>query len=225
MGQKEVLTGLFEYGGVKISWLGHDGFKIKNAKTVYVDPYEIKSGEKADILLISHNHEDHCSPEDVKKIVSEKTTIITTSESKRKLSKMKAKEILVAKPGQKLLIDDVSIETVPAYNVNKFRSPGHPFHPKENEMLGFIVTMNGVRIYHAGDTDLIPEMERFNVDVACLPVSGTYVMTAEEAVESTRHIKLKVAIPMHYGSIVGDERDAERFKTLASCEVRVLSKE
>jgi L-ascorbate metabolism protein UlaG (beta-lactamase superfamily) len=216
---------LFEYGGVKISWLGHDGFKIKNAKTVYVDPYEIKGGEEADILLISHNHEDHCSPEDVKKIVSEKTTIITTAESKRKLSKTKAKEILVAKPGQKLLIDDVSVEMVPAYNVNKFRSPGHPFHPKENEMLGFIVTMNGVRIYHAGDTDLIPEMERFNVDVACLPVSGTYVMTAEEAVESTRHIKLKVAIPMHYGSIVGDDRDAERFKTLASCEVRVLSKE
>ena len=216
---------MFEYGGVKISWLGHDGFKIKNAKTVYVDPYEIKGGEAADILLISHNHEDHCSPEDVKKIVSEKTTVITTAESKRELSKTKVKEILVAKPGQKLLIDDVSIETVPAYNVNKFRSPGHPFHPKENEMLGFIVTMNGVRIYHAGDTDLIPEMERFNVDVACLPVSGTYVMTAEEAVESTRHIKLKVAIPMHYGSIVGDDRDAERFKTLASCEVRVLSKE
>jgi L-ascorbate metabolism protein UlaG (beta-lactamase superfamily) len=217
--------GLFEYGGVKISWLGHDGFKIKNAKTVYVDPYEIKGGEEADILLISHNHEDHCSPEDVKKIVSEKTTIITTAESKRKLSKTKAKEILVATPGQKILIDDVAIETVPAYNVNKFRSPGHPFHPKENEMLGFIVTMNEVRIYHAGDTDLIPEMERFNVDVACLPVSGTYVMTAEEAVESTRHIKLNVAIPMHYGSIVGDDSDAERFKTLASCEVRVLSKE
>jgi L-ascorbate metabolism protein UlaG (beta-lactamase superfamily) len=216
---------LFEYGGVKISWLGHDGFKIKNAKTVYVDPYEIKGGEAADILLISHNHEDHCSPEDVKKIVSEKTTIITTAESKRKLSKTKAKEILVVKPGQKMLIDDVSVEMVPAYNVNKFRSPGHLFHPKENEMLGFIVTMNGVRIYHAGDTDLIPEMERFNVDVACLPVSGTYVMTAEEAVESTRHIKLKVAIPMHYGSIVGDDRDAERFKTLASCEVRILSKE
>ena len=216
---------MFEYGGVKISWLGHDGFKIKNAKTVYVDPYEIKGGEEADILLISHNHEDHCSPEDVKKIVSQKTTIVTTAESKRKLSKMKAKEILVARPGQKIILDDVSIETVPAYNVNKFRSPGHPFHPKENEMLGFIVTMNGVRIYHAGDTDLIPEMERFNVDVACLPVSGTYVMTAEEAVESTRHIKLKVAIPMHYGSIVGDDRDAERFKTLASCEVRILSKE
>jgi len=216
---------LFEYGGVKITWLGHDSFKIKNGKTVYIDPYEIKGGEEADILLISHDHMDHCSLEDAKKIISAKTTIITTAESKRVLSKTKAKEILVVKPGQKILIDDVSIETVPAYNVNKFESPGHLFHPKENEMLGFIVTMSGVRIYHAGDTDLIPEMERFNVDVACLPVSGTYVMTAEEAVDSTKHIKLKVAIPMHYGSIVGDDSDAERFKTLASCEVRVLSKE
>jgi L-ascorbate metabolism protein UlaG (beta-lactamase superfamily) len=219
------LTRLFEYGGVKITWLGHDSFKIKDGKTVYIDPYEIKGGEEADILLISHDHDDHCSPEDVKKIISAKTTIITTAESKRKLSKTKAKEIRVAKPGQKILIDDVSIETIPAYNINKFRSPGHPFHPKENEMLGFIITMNAVRIYHAGDTDFIPEMKLLNVDVAFLPVSGTYVMTAEEAAESTKHIKLKVAIPMHYGSIVGDEGDAERFRTLASCEVRVLSKE
>ena len=216
---------MFEYGGVKISWLGHDGFKIRNGKTMYIDPYEIKGGEEADILLISHDHDDHCSLEDAKKIISAKTTIVTTAESKRKLSKTKAKEIRVAKPGQKILIDDVSIETVPAYNVNKFESPGHPFHPKENEMLGFIITMNKVRIYHAGDTDFIPEMEHFNVDVACLPVSGTYVMTADEAVEATRHVKLKVAIPMHYGSIVGDEGDAERFRALASCEVRVLSKE
>ena len=216
---------MFEYGGVKITWLGHDGFKIKNGRTVYIDPYEIKGGEEADILLISHDHLDHCSPEDVEKIISAKTTIITTAESKRKLSKTKAKDIRVAKPGQKILIDDVSIETVPAYNVNKFRSPGKPFHPRQNEMLGFIITMNGARIYHAGDTDSIPEMERFSVDVACLPVSGTYVMTAEEAAESTKRIKLKVAIPMHYGSIVGDDGDAERFKRLASCQVRVLSKE
>jgi len=210
---------------VKISWLGHDGFKIKNGKVVYIDPYEIKGGEKADILLISHDHDDHCSPEDVERIVSEKTTVVTTAESKRKLAKTKAKEIRVAKPGEKIAIDDISIETVPAYNVNKFRSPGQPFHPKQNEMLGFITTMNGVRIYHAGDTDLIPEMERFNVDIACIPVSGTYVMTAEEAAESTRRIKPKIAIPMHYGSIVGDAGDAEKFKRLASCEVQVLSKD
>ena len=216
---------MYEYGGVKISWLGHDGFKIKNGKVVYIDPYEIKGGEKADILLISHDHDDHCSPEDVERIVSEKTTVVTTAESKRKLAKTKAKEIRVAKPGEKIAIDDISIETVPAYNVNKFRSPGQPFHPKQNEMLGFITTMNGVRIYHAGDTDLIPEMERFNVDIACIPVSGTYVMTAEEAAESTRRIKPKIAIPMHYGSIVGDAGDAEKFKRLASCEVQVLSKD
>jgi L-ascorbate metabolism protein UlaG (beta-lactamase superfamily) len=92
-------------------------------------------------------------------------------------------------------------------------------------MLGFITTMNGVRIYHAGDTDLIPEMERFNVDIACIPVSGTYVMTAEEAAESTKRIKPKIAIPMHYGSIVGDASDAEKFKRLASCEVQILSKD
>ena len=216
---------MYEYGGVKISWLGHDGFKIKNGKVVYIDPYEIKGGEKADILLISHDHDDHCSPEDVERIVSEKTIIITTAESKRKLAKTKAKEIRVAKPGEKVVIDGVSIETVPAYNVNKFRSPGQPFHPKQNEMLGFITTMNGVRIYHAGDTDLIPEMERFNVDIACIPVSGTYVMTAEEAAESTKRIKPKIAIPMHYGSIVGDASDAEKFKRLASCEVQILSKD
>jgi len=216
---------LYEYGEVKISWLGHDGFKIKNAKTIYIDPYEIKGGEKAHILLVSHDHSDHCSPEDVEKIVSEKTIIITTAESKRKLAKTKAKEIRVAKPGEKIAIDGISIETVPAYNVNKFRSPGQPFHPKQNEMLGFITTMNGVRIYHAGDTDLIPEMERFNVDIACIPVSGTYVMTAEEAAESTKRIKPKIAIPMHYGSIVGDAGDAEKFKRLASCEVQILSKD
>ena len=216
---------MFEYGGVKISWLGHDGFKIKNGKTVYVDPYEIKGGEKADILLISHDHSDHCSPEDVEKIVSENTTIITTAESKRKLAKTKAKEIRVTKPGEKITIDAISIETVPAYNVNKFRSPGVPFHPKQNSMLGFIITVNNVRIYHAGDTDSIPEMERFNVDIACIPVSGTYVMTAEEAAESTKHIKQKLAIPMHYGAIVGDASDADKFKRLASCEVQILSKD
>ena len=216
---------MYEYGEVKISWLGHDGFKIKNAKTIYIDPYEIKGGEKAHILLVSHDHSDHCSPEDVEKIVSEKTIIITTAESKRKLAKTKAKEIRVAKPGEKIAIGGISIETVPAYNVNKFRSPGQPFHPKQNEMLGFITTMNGVRIYHAGDTDLIPEMERFNVDIACIPVSGTYVMTAEEAAESTKRIKPKIAIPMHYGSIVGDAGDAEKFKRLASCEVQILSKD
>ena len=216
---------MLEYGGLKVNWLGHDGFKIKNAKTVYIDPYVMEAGEKADILLISHEHFDHFSPGVVKKIVTSNTTIITTLAVKRQLSGTKAKEIRAVKPGEKIVVDDVSVETVPAYNVNKFRSPGEPFHSKQEEMLGFIVTMNAVRIYHAGDTDSIPEMEGLNIDIACLPVSGTYVMTAEEAAESTKRIKPKIAIPMHYGSIVGDDSDAERFKKLSSCDVRILSKD
>lgn len=210
---------------MKISWLGHDGFKIKNTKTIYIDPYQIKAGEEADLVLITHEHFDHCSPGVVKKIVSSKTTIITTAVVKSQLSGTKAKEIRGAKPGQKIVIDNVSIETVPSYNVNKFRSPGELFHSKQDQMLGFIVTLDGVRIYHAGDSDSIPEMEGLNVDIACLPVSGTYVMTAEEAAQATKRVKAKIAIPMHYGSIVGDERDAERFKKLAACEVRILSRE
>jgi L-ascorbate metabolism protein UlaG (beta-lactamase superfamily) len=138
---------------------------------------------------------------------------------------MKVKEIRTAKPGQKITVDTVLVETVPAYNVNKFRSPGQPFHPKQEQMLGFIVTMNGVRIYHAGDTDPIPEMEGMKVDIACIPVGGTYVMIAEEAAEAARRIKPKIAIPMHYGSIVGNQGDADKFKKLASCEVQILSKE
>jgi L-ascorbate metabolism protein UlaG (beta-lactamase superfamily) len=216
---------LFEYHGVKISWLGHDGFRIKNSKTVYIDPYVMEAGEKADIILMSHEHFDHCSPGIIKKIVTPNTTIITTALVKRQLSGMKAKEIRAVKPGEKILVDDVSVETVPAYNLNKFRSPGQPFHSKQEEMLGFIVTINDVRIYHAGDTDSIPEMEGMNVDIACLPVSGTYVMTAEEAAEAVSRIKPKIAIPMHYGSIVGDKNDAERFKKLAACQVVILEKE
>jgi len=216
---------LFEYRGVKISWLGHDGFRIKNSKTVYIDPYVMETGENANIILISHEHFDHCSPGIIKKIVTPNTTIITTALVKRQLSGTKTKEIRGAKPGEKILVDAVSVETVPAYNLNKFRSPGQPFHSKQEEMLGFIVTINDVRIYHAGDTDSIPEMEGMNVDIACLPVSGTYVMTAEEAAEAAGRIKPKIAIPMHYGSIVGDESDAERFKKLAACQVVILEKE
>jgi len=219
------LTRLFEYQGLKISWLGHDSFKIKNKKTVYIDPYEIKTAEEAAIILITHEHYDHCSRGAVKRISSAKTTIITTPVVKSQLSGMKVKEIRTAKPGEKILVDDISVETVRAYNVNKFSSPGQVFHPERDEMLGFIVTMNGVRIYHAGDSDSIPEMDRLNVDIACIPVSGTYVMTAEEAAEAAKRIKPKIAIPMHYGSIVGDVRDAERFKKLATCQVEILSRE
>jgi L-ascorbate metabolism protein UlaG (beta-lactamase superfamily) len=217
---------LFEYQGVKISWLGHDSFRIKNGQTIIIDPFKIRAiPDKADILLISHEHFDHLSLDDIKKVTSDKTTIVTIPACKKELSSMKVREVKAVKPGDKLALGDITLEAVPAYNLNKFREPGKPFHPKEDGKVGFILSVKGVRIYHAGDTDPIPEMKGFKTDVALLPVSGTYVMTPEEAAEAARVIKPKLAIPMHYGTIVGSENDAERFKQLAPCPVQILKPE
>jgi len=217
---------LFEYQGVKISWLGHDSFRIKNGKTIIIDPFKIRPiPDKADILLVSHEHFDHLSLDDIKKVSSDKTTIVTIPAVKKELSSMKVKEVKTVKAGDKVAFGNITVEVVPAYNLNKFREPGKPFHPKEDGKVGFILSIGGVRVYHAGDTDPIPEMRGFKTDVALLPVSGTYVMTPEEAAEATRMIKPKLAIPMHYGAIVGSENDAEKFKQLAACPVQILKPE
>lgn len=220
-----VLT-MFEYHGVKLTWLGHDGYRIEDGQAVYIDPYQIEGGgPKADVVLVSHEHSDHCSVDDLKKVVGPSTVVVAHSQSEGELSKVKAKEIKIVKPGEKITVGDVAIETLPAYNVNKFREPGKVFHPKEDGKLGFIVTVKGVRIYHAGDTDHIPEMKNVQADIALIPVSGTYVMTAQEAAAAVADINPKVAIPMHYGAIVGSRRDAESFQKLVKCEVKILEKE
>ena len=217
---------MYEYKGVKITWLGHDGFRIQNGQVVYIDPFQIESGDpKADLLLISHEHFDHCNPDDLKKVVTPNTVVVAHAQSKDELSKVKVKEVKIIKPGDKIKIGDVNVEAVPAYNVNKFREPGKAFHPKEDGKLGFVVTVKGVRIYHTGDSDHIPEMRGLRPDIALVPVSGTYVMTSQEAVEAVASIDPKVAIPMHYGAIVGDQRDADAFKKQLKCEVQVLAKE
>ena len=214
---------MFEYQGLKISWLGHDSFKIKNGKTVIIDPFKIRpTSDKADILLISHEHFDHFSLDDIKKVVNQNTTIVTIPAVKKDLSGLQVKEVRAVKPGDKLKIGDVSIEVVPAYNLNKFREPGKVFHPKEDGKAGFIIGIKGVRVYHAGDTDVIPEMRGLKPDIALLPVSGTYVMTPEEAAQAAKMVEPKLAIPMHYGVIVGTEQDAQKFKQLTTIEVQIL---
>lgn len=198
-----------------IQWLGHDGFEISTGGIrLVIDPYQIEAREPADILLITHPHFDHCSVDDIEKIKKPSTVIVTEAESAKKL----AGDVRVVKPGDRLTVMGIEIEAVPAYNTNK------DFHPKKNNWLGFIVTIDGVRIYHAGDTDLISEMDDFSVDIALLPVSGTYVMTAAEAIEAAKKISPKVAIPMHYDAIVGTRDDAEKFKAALEgvCEVVVL---
>jgi L-ascorbate metabolism protein UlaG (beta-lactamase superfamily) len=217
---------MFDYHGLKITWLGHDSFRIKNGKTIIIDPFKISPiSDKADVLLISHEHFDHLSPDDIKKVVNENTTIVTIPAVKKELSSLKVKEVKAAKPGDRVKIGDVTIELVPAYNLNKFREPGKVFHPKEDGKVGFIIEMRGVRIYHAGDTDVIPEMKGLKPDIALLPVSGTYVMTPEEAAQAARMIEPKIVIPMHYGKIVGSEQDAHKFKQLVTYEVQILKPE
>jgi len=201
----------------RIKWLGHDGFEITTGNlTLIIDPFKVEAARQADVILITHPHHDHCSVEDVARLAKPTTVIVTESESAEQLSAADLPgEIRVVKPGDSVTVSGIGIEAVPAYNLDKH------FHPKEKQWLGFIVTIDGVRVYHAGDTDVIPEMDDLSVDIALLPVSGTYVMTAEEAVAAAKRIKPKTAIPMHYDSIVGTQADAVSFKEALTgiCEI------
>lgn len=200
-----------------IRWLGHSGFLIKaKNKIIVIDPYEIGDVDKADILLVTHEHFDHCSIADIAKVQKDDTVIITEPQAAAKLSG----DVRVVKPGDSVEVFGIKISAVSAYNTDK------DFHPKENAWLGFIIDVDQTRIYHSGDTDLIEEMSDMDVDIALLPVSGIYVMTWEQAVEAVKKIGPKIAIPMHYGAIAGSAEDAEKFKIALDgiCEVIVLEK-
>jgi L-ascorbate metabolism protein UlaG (beta-lactamase superfamily) len=203
-----------------IHWLAHASFRIDaDDLVIYIDPWQLGDGAPpADLILITHDHHDHCSPEDVAKIQTDGTVIVTIASAASQLNG----DIKIISPGDRLTVKGIQVEAVPAYNLTKFRSPGDPFHPKESGYVGFIVTVGGNRIYHTGDADVIPEMESLEVDIAMLPVSGTYVMTAEEAVEAARVLKPEVAIPMHVGRGIGGLEMAEQFKQDAPVPVDIL---
>lgn len=194
-----------------LTWLGHSSFRISGSRTVYVDPYRLGDGPRADLILITHSHYDHCSPEDVARITGPGTVIVAEKSCQKKL----AGDVRIVAPGDRLELDGVGVEAVAAYNVGK------KFHPRKNGWLGYILELDGVRFYHAGDTDHIPEMAAYRADVALLPVSGTYVMTADEAAAAARDIRPRVAVPMHYGTLVGEEGDALRLRELLAGEVEV----
>lgn len=195
---------------MEITWLGHAGFMLEGVKRIYIDPYQIKTGlPPADIVLVTHSHFDHFSQNDIKRILGDSTVIVAPSDCKMSVN------VRNVKPGDTIEIGGVKIEAVPAYNIGK------RFHPKESGWVGYVVEMDGVRVYHAGDTDLIPEMKSINADVALLPIGGTYTMNVSEAIEAAKTIKPKLAIPMHFGSIVGSTSDAINFcrKCPIDCKV------
>ncbi len=209
--------------GLEFTRMAHDAFRIAGSQVIYTDPYKMTKRDEADIVLISHEHFDHLSREDLDKVIMPGTTIVASPLCKDGLKGVKVKETRFLDPGGKTTVGKVEIEAVPAYNINKFKSSGQAFHPKGEKRVGFVIKMDGTTVYYAADTDFIPEMKSIRCDIALLPVSGTYVMTAEEAAEAAEALKPKVAVPMHYGAIVGSETDAQRFKSLVkNCQVEIV---
>ncbi len=198
----------------KIRWLHHASILIKDAgKNIYIDPYKIKDPEKADLILITHSHHDHLSPDDIAAVWKEGCVIVCTAESAKKLEKYSP---VVVKPGDKLTAVGYKCEAVPAYNKSK------PFHPKKSENAGYVIEIGKVRVYHAGDTDYIEEMKTLkNIGIAFLPCGGTYTMDVNEAAEAVKAIRPVVAVPIHYGLIVGSQKNALEFKKAASPYTRV----
>ena len=195
-----------------IRWLGHATIRIDvDEKIIFFDPYDIKERAKADLVLVSHDHFDHCSLDDLRKVSSKRTHLVGPPVPKvQSVLRRVTSHVYSIEAGEEIEVAGVKIRAVPAYNIDK------PFHPKDAGGLGYVIEVGGKKIYFAGDTDLIPEMKGLEVDVAILPVGGVYTMDAEEAARAFKLIGAEEGIPMHYGSVVGTGADGERFKRLIS---------
>jgi L-ascorbate metabolism protein UlaG (beta-lactamase superfamily) len=210
-----------------LEWLGHSGFRIRVGRAVvYIDPYRVRDGSPpADLILITHGHYDHFSPQDVERLSVRGTWLVGPAAVAERVSG----RVHSIGPGETLadeLVRGVYVTAIAAYNTSKRDGDGNPFHPREAGWLGYEVNVRGERLYHSGDTDVIPEMDSVTgVDIALLPVSGVYVMTALEAAEAARRIQPRVAVPMHWGELIGSEVDARTFAERAPVEVRIMSKE
>ena len=199
---------------VEVTWISHASFRLAGTSVVYIDPWKLPSAPRdGDVVFVSHAHFDHCSGEDVGKALAEGGTIVGPADVVSELGR--GEQI---SPDVSLQIGGVKLTTMPAYNVGK------DFHPKTNAWLGVVVEMDGVRIYYAGDTDRIGEMSALaDIDLALLPVGGTYTMTAAQAAEACGDVGCNAAVPYHFGDVVGSPADGQAFADAAPCKVHVLS--
>ncbi|HEV7846381.1 MAG TPA: MBL fold metallo-hydrolase [Thermoleophilaceae bacterium] len=209
-----------------LEWLGHAAFRLTVGRSVvYIDPYRVADGApQADLILITHGHYDHFSPQDVERLSKRDTRLVGPAAVAERVSG----QVHRIGPGDVLddeLVRGLHVGAVAAYNTSKRNADGNPFHPRDAGWVGYDLNVGGERLYHSGDTDVIPEMDSVTgVDVALLPVSGVYVMTAQEAAEAARRIQPRVAVPMHWGSHIGTEHDARTFADRAPVEVRIMER-
>ena len=195
-----------------ITWIDNACVKIAGSRTIYFDPYRISEKDSADLIFVTHDHDDHFSMSGINRIKTNNTIIVGPACVINSINTDKR----TVKAGDVIQLKGIKIQVVPSYNINK------SYHAKGKGHVGFIVTMDGVTYYHPGDTDFIPEMKKIKADVAFLPVGGTYTMNAEEAVEAAMAIKPKVVVPFHWGSVIGSRADAEKFQTLYSGKSVIL---
>ena len=194
----------------KFTWFKQSGYLWKGeGLTVYIDPWDLTTTEPADVIFITHAHFDHFSKDDIDKVRKAKTTVVAP----RDVAQALGGDVKAVKPGDALQVSGIKVQAVPAYNVKPERLQNHP---KANAWVGYILGLGPLRYYHAGDTDHAPELNAVKTDVAFLPIGGTYTMDAGEAAALARAIQPKVAVPMHYGFVVGSPADAERFAKEAS---------
>ncbi len=201
--------------GITIQWLGHASFRIcHQANVIYIDPWKLKDApHDATLVLVSHNHYDHYSPQDIAKVSGPNTKLVAPPDV---IGKQKGGEAITN--GLTIELENARLVGVAAYNPNK------QFHPKASNWVGFVIELGSKRLYYAGDTDLTPEMKALKgIDMALLPVGGTYTMNATEAAEAVKSIKPKSAIPYHWGDIVGGRADAEKFAKATECDTKILT--
>ena len=194
----------------------HSSIKINGEKIIYIDPYKIKEINKdADLIFITHEHYDHYSIEDINKIKKSNTRFIVPKSMKNRLviDEISESDIISVDVKNKYSVDDIEFETIPAYNINK------SFHPKSNNWVGYIININNIKYYIAGDTDITDEAINVKCDIAFIPIGGTYTMDYKEAATLTNKIKPKYTIPIHYGLIVGKYEDAIKYSNLLDKEI------
>lgn len=202
---------------MKISINAHASVRLEtNAGIIYFDPFSIKSSVgDADYIFVTHSHFDHFSPENIEKVANENTVFVIPKSMLAEMNGIDKERVIALSPSDKCTLGGLVVEAVPAYNTNK------PMHRAEYGWLGYVVTVDGQRVYVCGDTDATNEGESVKCDIAFIPVGGTYTMDAREAADFTNKMKPGMAVPYHYGSIVGDISCGDVFESLVSDSIKV----